>query len=206
MPRIGSLALSSSAAPTDTPPPGSQVEAGGQILTTFLSSDALLWGCIALALIAMVSVSRVISRRREVRAESRKVRARSEAMHAFLDDVRGKQGAGAQALWSYDFGTRKQQNSDELKRLVVEGQDKLPSDAAFRTLLKDAGLDLAALAHEHRDETEPYTVQFGLRAGEGRLRQMVLQACNIRNTHDQVQRTLAVIRQVEDESGEGLKD
>jgi len=164
-----------------------------ELLTPFLSSDTLLWGCVALAVIALFTVSRVVSKRRDARKVNRTVRAQSQALHDFLDAVRAEHVTVEQGIWHYDFTNGAQQYSDDFKRLVGGAKDTLLQILEVEALLEKSGVDLVTLACDHFEHVEPYVVQFSLQDEGSKARLMVLKACNLRNGEGQVQRMVAVI-------------
>lgn len=170
----------------------------GEILTSFLSSDALLWGCLALALIALFTVSRVFSRRREERKVNRAARAQSQALHDFLVAVRAEHANAAQGVWHYDFTSGAQQYSDAFKRLVGGAVGELPQAPEVKTMLDRSGIDLVTLARDHFEQAEPYEVRFALQDREEGARPMVLKACNLRDGEGRVQHMVAVISEATD--------
>ena len=179
MPFAAHLIASLTAAPEPS-------QTGGDVLRLVLDSDTLLFGCIAFALLAMVTVSRVAARRRKDRNARREAHAQSQALHAFLDTVRAGAGAGKQGVWHYDFTTGTQQLSDELKALLKDHE-----------ALKASGIDLARLAREHSDVIEPYEAQFHIEVSEGSTRPFMFQACNMRDAQGQVRRAVGLVREIE---------
>ncbi|WP_298304099.1 hypothetical protein [uncultured Erythrobacter sp.] len=181
-------------------------QAGGELLTTFLSSDSLLWGCFAFALMALFTVSRVFLRRREERKVSRTIRIQSRSLHDFLTRVRVQNATGEQGVWHYDFTSGAQQYSDDFKRLVSGVEGEIPPFFEVEAMLERAGIDLVTLARDHVEETEPYEILFSLKKGDTELRPMVLKSCNLRNGEGVVQRMVAVISEAPDDaSGDPAK-
>ncbi len=169
-----------------TASPDVQAETGADLLRTILDSQTLLMGCIAFALLALLAVARVSARRRQDRNIRRESHAQTQAMHAFLEMVRAGVGSTEQGVWHYDFTTGAQQFSDEFSALVGS------EDA-----LKTSGIDLARLARQHSDMVVPYEARLELAALEGTPRSFTFQACNIRNGEGQVQRAVAIVREIE---------
>ncbi|MEM1053677.1 MAG: hypothetical protein AAGI28_16450 [Pseudomonadota bacterium] len=170
-------------------------QTSAELLKTFLSSDTLIWGCLALALIAVVTVSRVVSRRRSERRVNRRARAQSQAVHEFLSNLRTEHGGVEQGIWHYDFATGAQQCTDGFKGLLgLDGED-VDAGAVASTLAR-SGVNLIATARKNCDEIEPYEVTLTVKAPGARLRRLVLVACNIRNGDGEVQRLVAVLREV----------
>lgn len=166
-----------------------EAETGAEALRSVLNSDMLLMGCIAFALLALVSVSRVTARRRKSRNVRREMHAHTQAVHEFLSNVRKGSGASQQGVWHYDFSTGDQQFTDELKTLVAP-------DASVEDALKSAGVDLARLARQHSDLTRPYEAEFHLAAPGVLARPFMVQACNMRNGEGEVQRAVAIVREI----------
>ncbi|MEO1220866.1 MAG: hypothetical protein AAFY42_05880 [Pseudomonadota bacterium] len=176
-------------------PTAESAQTGGELLTTFLSSDTLLWGCIAMGLIALVTVSRVASRRRKAGKDSRLMRAQSDAVHEFLRMVREGHKAADQGVWHYEFSTGSEQFTDEFRSLVGGEQGEIPEASEVAQILREVGVDLAKLARNNFEETEPYEVEFSLSTQDGKQRAMLLMACNMRNGAGEVQRLVAVLRE-----------
>lgn len=168
---------------------------GGELLTTFLSNDSLLWGCMAMALIALVSVGRVASRRRKAGKTNRIQREQSEAVHDFLAMVRSEHSISQQGLWYYDFETGAQQFSDEFGRILAQEEAVTLSTREIEARLSLAGIDLVRLARKHFEETDPYEVCFGIGRPRVEARPMVLKACNMRDADGKVRRLVAVLNQ-----------
>jgi hypothetical protein len=172
------------------------VRSGGELLTTFLSSNTLLWGCIAMGLIALVTISRVAARRRKAGKASRIVKAQSDAVHEFLRGVREGRAEAEQGVWHYDFKTGAQQFTGQFGDLVCENLGDPPKANQITEALRETGVDLVALARKHSEETEPYDVRFALGTRHGMKRSMLLRACNMRNGAGEVQRLIAVLYEV----------
>ncbi|KEO91873.1 hypothetical protein EH31_04160 [Erythrobacter longus] len=168
-------------------------ETSADMLRAFLGNDTLLWGCLAMALIAFATVAKVASRRRQAGKASRMARAQFDAMHSFLDAVRAGQASAKQGMWHFDFATGTQQYSENL-RAVLSGIAQRPvADEQIEAMLADAGLNLAKLARDHFDETQPYEATFALKTEDTQARAMVLRACNFRGHSGEVQRVVAII-------------
>ena len=170
------------------PPPIQSAQMGGQMLSAFLTNDALLWGCIAMALIALATVGRVASRRRKAGKTSRQVRAQADAVHEFLNILRAQHKTFAHGIWHYDFTTGAQRCSDGFKALLGARESDTIEDC-----LKASGADLTSIAQDHFEETMPYEVRFMLEVPSGAAKAMVLQACNLRNANGEVQRLVAIL-------------
>jgi hypothetical protein len=167
------------------------------MLSAFLTNDALLWGCIGMALIALVSVGRVASRRRRAGKTSRRVRAEADAVHEFLDILRAEHRTAPHGIWHYDFTTGAQQHSDGFNALLGAREGETIEDR-----LKASGVDLISIARGHFEETLPFEVRFTLEASGGAAKAMVLRACNMRNANGEVQRLVAMLT----EAGETAAD
>lgn len=160
------------------------------MLSAFLTNDALLWGCIAMAMIALVTVGRVASRRRRAGKTSRRVRAEAAAVHEFLEILRAEHAANRShphGIWHYDFATGTQRFSDGFGDLLGV------KEAQTASSLKQAGVDMARLARENFEETEPYEVQFALDSSDVTRPRMVLKACNLRDANGKVKRCVAML-------------
>jgi len=172
---------------------------GAQMLRAFLSNDTLVWGCLAMALVALVSVGKVASRRRRAGQANRMARAQSDAMHGFFNALRSTHGACSKGLWHYDFITGRQQYSDGLKGVLGQGRAEPPTLEEIEARLKEAGLNLVRLASDHFEQTDPYEVTFLLKDKNQTLRPMVLRACNLRDGKGEVRRMIAVIGEADPE-------
>ena len=177
------------------PPPDQSAQTGGEILSAFLTNDALLWGCIAMALIALVTVGRVASRRRRAGKTSRRVRAQADAVHEFLNILRAEHKTSAHGVWHYDFAAGSQQYSDGFNSLLGVGEDE-----SIEGVLQASGINLVSLARKHFEETEPYEVRFALERPGGGHRAMTLKACNMRNANGEVQRLVAMLSEAGQET------
>lgn len=170
-------------------------QTSGDLLKTFLADNALLWGCMALALIALVTVGGVASRRRKAGKSNAQARARSNAVHDFLKAVKEPHNGAVQGVWHYDFITGAQQFSEGLETLVGHTLSEESGSRPVGALLTGSGLDLVALAQKNFDQTDPYEVQFVLKTLGDPPRPMVLKACNLRNSKGEVQRLVAIMRE-----------
>lgn len=173
-------------------------QASADMLRTFLGNDMLLWGCMAMALIALFTVAKVASRRRKAGKASRMARAQADAVHGFLNTVREGHAAARQGMWHYDFATGAQQYSDNLRALICYGGQELAADRQIDTVLAQAGINLAKLARKHFDQTQPYEAAFMLEGEDAPPRQMILRACNFQGGSGAVQRAIAIISEVPD--------
>ena len=159
-------------------------QSGGDVLRMVLDSDTLLFGCIAFALLAVVTLSKVASRRRKDRQVRRASHAQTKAIHEFLETVRAGSGTARQGVWHYDFGTGAEQFSEELLALL-QGRE----------------IDFARLAREHEGETQPYEAHFTLRGSEDGERSFRFHACNLPGPVGHIQRAVAIVREIEPETG-----
>lgn len=191
---VGLFAHSLSAEPGAVALKAVPAETSADVLRTFLADEALLWGCMAMALIALVTVARVASRRRKAGKINAKMRAQSQAVHSFLSSLRAQTGAAERGVWHYDFATGAQQFSDGFKALMG-GQPT--DDKAIDDALKACGLDLVRLARDHFEQAEPFEVEFALKTPDQGPRAMLLQACNLRNGEGEVQRMVVLITEAD---------
>lgn len=159
---------------------------GGDVLRMMLDTETLLFGCIALALLAMVTVSRVMARRRKSRQVRREAHAQTQAIHEFLESLRESPGTARQGVWHYDFVTGAQRSSDELKALL--GGEMAPNHPA---------LDFARLARENEAASQPYEARFAINGDEGARRCFILRACNLPGAGGTNHRALAIVREIE---------
>ncbi|MCK0098100.1 hypothetical protein MWU38_01780 [Qipengyuania sp. S6317L1] len=159
---------------------------GGDVLRMMLDTDTLLFGCIALALLAMVTVSRVAVKRRKSRRVRREAQAQTQAIHEFLENLRESPGTARQGVWHYDFVTGAQRSSDELKALF-----------GGETAANDPALDFARFARENEAASKPYEARFAINGVEGAQRCFVLRACNLPGAGGTNHRALAIVREIE---------
>ena len=177
------------AAPSTVAPLAGSAEgraAGIDVLRVMLDSEALLFGCIGLALLAMVTVSRVMARRRKSRQVRREAQAQTQAIHESLESLRETSGTTRQGVWHYDFVTGAQQYSDDLKAII-----------GGETADKDPALDFARLARENEASSQPYEARFAMKADKGAQRCFIFQACNLPGARGTNQRAVAIVREIE---------
>lgn len=170
-----------------------RAQTGTDMLRSFLRDDMLLWGCMAMALIALVTVGKVASRRRKAGKLGVKMRAQSKAVHDFLSSVRSQAGTAQRGVWHYDFGTGAQQFSGDFQALIGGEEAAPPDDRAIEEIFKSAGLDLVRLARDHFEQTEPFEVEFALKLEGPYAKTMILRACNLRGASGEVHRMVALI-------------
>lgn len=173
-------------------------QTSADILRAFLGNETLLWGCMAMALIALFTVAKVTSRRRKAGKASRIARAQADAVHSFLNAVREGHATAKQGIWHFDFTTGEQQYSEKLRSLVSACGKELAADKQIDKALAEAGLNLPKLARNQFDQTQPYEAVFTLEGEDTPPRQMILRACNFRGKGDEVQRVVAIISEVSD--------
>ncbi|MEP0391591.1 MAG: hypothetical protein ABJ205_13300 [Erythrobacter sp.] len=169
------------------------VQTSGDFLRGFLGNETLLWGCMAMALIALFTVAKVASRRRKAGKASRMARARADAVHSFLETVRAGHGAVQQGMWHFDFASGAQQYSDDLRTMLSSNGQNFAADEQIVETLAKAGINLAKIARDRFEEIEPYEATFTLESEGGPNRQMTLRACNFRGVNGKVQRVVAII-------------
>lgn len=174
-------------------------QTSAQMLRAFLGNDTLLWGCMAMALIAFFTVVKVASRRRRAGKASRMARAQADAVHDFLNTVREGRSTAKQGMWHFDFATGKQQYSDNLRSLFSGDGRELAADKQIDKALAKAGLSLPKLVRDRFDQTQPYEAAFTLKGGDTPPREMMLRACNFRGKGGEVQRVVAIISEVSDQ-------
>lgn len=189
MSNSASLSLGRDAVLANAPPSG-----GG--LAGTLGTDGLFALCILLAVVALVAVLSTIRDRRSMREAARRARQQGEAMRELLRSVRMAESIAGVGVWQYDHLARVQQWSDGLKRLfgVDPAAELVEGDA--ETLLYANNIDLVGMVCQHFHKIEPFTFEFEIFGFDGIRRTIAVQACNLRNTEGEVQRVVAVVRDV----------
>lgn len=191
------------AAPTSDAPQAIDLAAeqaqqtAGDLLTLFLGSDTLLLGSVAMGLIALLTVSRVTARRRHERSTLREISAQTQAVHQFLENLRDKPDGASQGMCQYNFATGVTDVSDTFCQIVTGDSQGFNDEAMAQKCLDRAGVDLVALARSHAEQTDPFEVSFMLATSGNEAREMLLQACNMRNAEGEVRRMIAVVREVD---------
>lgn len=165
-------------------------------LVDTLGADGLLGLCILLAVVALAAVLSTIRDRGRVRDAARRSRQQSDAMRELLRSVRMAESIAGLGIWQYDHATRVQQWSEGLKRLfgIDPGAELVEGDA--ETLFYANDVDLVSKVCQHSDKIEPFTIEFEIFGFDGILRTISAQACNLRNAEGEVQRVVAVVRDV----------
>lgn len=161
-----------------------------------LGNDGLMAMCIILAVVALAAVLSTIRNRRNAREASRRARRQGEAMRELLRSVRMAESIAGLGVWQYDHIARVQQWSDGLKRLFgIDPAAKLVEGDA-ETLLYANDIDLVGKVCQHSHKIEPFTLEFEIFGFDGIKRTICVQACNLRNAEGEVQRVVAVVRDV----------
>jgi len=157
-------------------------------------SDALLFACFALSVIALGAVAKVFSARREVRSAARDARNHSEGMRELLQTVRMAESIAGIGVWQYDHENDKQTWSEGFKRLFGVDDEQAFVEGDAETLLYLQGIDLVAMVRNHSEATGPFVVGFHLKRPDGAARRVELNACNMRKGDGTIQRTIGVVR------------
>ncbi|MHA7818022.1 MAG: diguanylate cyclase [Erythrobacter sp.] len=183
-------------------PPRAEVPAPGDELVAAVGADTLLLVCFVLAVVALAAVCNVIATRREARKVARTSRKRSDALKELLRSLRMAECIAGIGMWQYDYETGIQQWSDGLKRLFGIDQDAQLCAGDAETVLCVNDVDLVGRIKQHAHRVEPFSFRFELPASDGAMRMIEVEACNLRNTDDQVLRVVAVVRDVTGEIAE----
>lgn len=176
--------------------------APGDGLVAAIGSDSLLLVCFVLAVIALVAVCNVVIMRRRARGAARKARGRSEAMRELLRSMRMAECIAGIGVWQYDYVTEVQHWSDGLKRLFgIENEGELCAGDA-ETVLFVHDIDLVGRIRQHACEVGPFALRFELQGVDGTMRMIAVEACNLRNSDNEVLRVVAVVRDVTEGAAE----
>lgn len=164
-----------------------------------VSNDALLIGCVILAVIALAGIVTTVTNRRAAREAGRKARERGEAMRELLRSMRMAETMAGIGLWQYNYATGDQEWSDGLKRMFGVDGDAEMVEGDAETLLYANGTDLIGEIKQNQQRVEPFHLQFDIAGFDGVARVISVQACNLRDREGKVLRVVAVVRDVTEE-------
>lgn len=164
-----------------------------------IGGGSLFVGGMLLAVIALGAVGAIVASRREARAAARLAQVRSSGMRDLLRTVRMAETISGLGVWQYDCATGTQRWSDGLRSLfgVHDGEEFLAGDA--ETLLRANNIDLVAQVKANCQESGPFEMRFDITGYDTVERSIAVSACNLVGSDRQVERVVAVIRDITDE-------
>lgn len=171
-----------------------------------LGTDALLLGCMILAILALAAILGTIRERRTSRQLARDAKAQSDGIRELLRTMRLAESMVGVGVWQYLPKTDRQLWSDGLKRLFGIERDAELVEGDAEAMLYANGTDLVGMVKAHEHEVQPFNLQVEILGFDGVTCTISLQACNMRATDGSVQRVVAILRDVTGaiESGSAL--
>jgi len=149
-----------------------------------------------LALIALSTLAAIIRTRSRAGGVARDLRSRSRCVEEWLATIRALEARTGTGVWHYDHATGRQEWSDGMKCLFGIDPVETFVEGDAETLLCANDIDLIQQVRAHTDATAPYRMLFDTLDGEGRLRVLAFEACNLAHEDGSMKRVVAMVRDV----------
>lgn len=164
-----------------------------------VGTDGLLMMCAFLAVAALYAVMSVAKARRRTRHMARLARNRTHTMSELLRTVRMAESIADLGIWQYNPGNGRQDWSQGMRALFGVSEEEAFVDGDAETLLLANNIDLTGAVLQRVSETEPYQLQFDMMSFEDAPRTISVQACNLFGRTGEVDRVVAVVRDVSEQ-------
>lgn len=175
---------------------GSPFHAEGSMLARAIGTDGLFMLNIAMLLLAAAVTAAMLAARREARQATELAVMRGKALGGLLDTFKTTEEMAGIGVWQFDPASGAQSWSHGLRRIFgVHHSDPFVEGDA-ETLLYANNVDLIAQVRERLDERVSYDLHFEIFGFDGKPRAVSVQALNQRGEDGQVNRVVAVVRDV----------
>lgn len=172
----------------------------GTMLASAIGADALLAAGMVLLLVALGALIAAVVSRRQAREAARLARARAGGMRDLLRTIHMAETISGLGIWQYHPATGAQRWSEGLRRLFGIDEDETFQTGDAETLLQVHGIDLVAQVDARCGDSEPFEMRFDIVGYDAIARTIAVHACNLVSEDGTLERVVAVIRDVTEET------